>query len=256
MTLDSLLPSGIGLPTLLALMAVALLASLARGFSGFGGALIFMPLASTVAAPHTAAALLLVIDFVAAAPLIPNAWRQADRQAVALMSVGAAFGIPLGTYALTHLDPVTTRWIIVAFVSALLLLLISGWRYHGRHHPTATMSVGAVSGFCGGLAQSGGPPVVAYWLGRPIASSVTRANIILFFAVTSLFTTASYFVSGLLTVDIAKLSLWVGPIYGLGLYIGARLFHVASEMLFRRICYSLIALAAIVGLPVLDSWLR
>ncbi len=62
-------------------MAVALVASIARGFSGFGSALIFMPLASTVAAPRTVAALLLLIDLVAAAPFAPNAWKQADRKA-------------------------------------------------------------------------------------------------------------------------------------------------------------------------------
>src|SRR5262249_24990293 len=74
MTVTSLLPSEISAAALAALMAVALIASITRGFSGFGAALIFMPLASTVAAPRTVAALLLIIDLVAAAPLAPNAW--------------------------------------------------------------------------------------------------------------------------------------------------------------------------------------
>ena len=89
MSLSALLPSGVSGFALAALMAVALVASIARGFSGFGAALIFMPLASTVAAPRTVAALLLIIDLVAAAPLAPNAWKQADRKAVAFMAFGA-----------------------------------------------------------------------------------------------------------------------------------------------------------------------
>jgi len=44
-----------------------------------------MPLASSLAAPRLVAALLLVIDFVAAAPLVPNAWKHADRKATAIM---------------------------------------------------------------------------------------------------------------------------------------------------------------------------
>ena len=40
-----------------------------------------MPLASSIAAPRLVAALLLIIDFVGAAPLLPNAWRHADRKA-------------------------------------------------------------------------------------------------------------------------------------------------------------------------------
>jgi uncharacterized membrane protein YfcA len=255
MSLSSMLPESISVFTLVALMAVALLASMARGFSGFGSALIFMPLASTVAAPRTVAALLLIIDLVCAAPLAPNAWRQGDRKAVALMAVGALITVPLGTYALTQLNPVTTRWIIVAFVTALLVLLISGWRYHGKGHPALSVGVGGVAGFCSGLAQTGGPPIVAYWLGRPIAGALARANIVLYFAMTDIISFGTYTAAGLISWDVVKLSLLVGPVYGLGLFLGARLFGVASETLFRRVCYSLIAQAAIVSLPVLDQYL-
>jgi uncharacterized protein len=255
MNLSALLPSGVSGFTLLALMAVALIASVARGFSGFGAALIFMPLASTVAAPRMVAALLLIIDLVCAAPFALNAWKQADRKAVALMAVGALVTVPIGTYALTQLNPVTTRWIIIAFVTALLALLISGWRYHGKGHPALSIGVGGVAGFCSGLAQTGGPPVVAYWLGRPIAGVIARANIIFYFALTDIISFSTYLAAGILTWEVIKLALLVGPIYGLGLFIGAKLFGVASDTLFRRACYSLIALAAIISLPLLDPLL-
>jgi uncharacterized membrane protein YfcA len=255
MSVSTLLPAELSAFALAALMAVALVASIARGFSGFGAALIFMPLASTVAAPRTVAALLLIIDLVAAAPFAPNAWKKADRKAVALMVFGALLTVPLGTYALTQFDPVTTRWIISAFVAVLLALLVSGWRYHGKAHPAATVGVGGLAGFCSGLAQTGGPPVVAYWLGQPIVGAIARANIILYFAMSDVISFTSYFVGGLLTFDVVKLALFVGPVYGLGLFIGARLFGVASEVAFRRVCYSLIALAAIFSLPALDPLL-
>jgi uncharacterized protein len=255
MSMSSLLPSDVSVFALTALMAVALIASVARGFSGFGSALIFMPLASTVAAPRMVAALLLIIDLIAAAPLAPNAWKEADRKAVALMAVGALVTVPVGTYALTQFDPLTTRWIIVAFVTLLLILLISGWRYHGKGHPALSIGVGGLAGFCSGLAQTGGPPIVAYWLGRPIPGVIARANIILYFAFTDIISFATYTAAGILTWDVVKLALLVGPVYGFGLFMGARLFGVASETLFRRVCYSLIALAAIISLPVLDQWL-
>src|SRR5207248_2379644 len=139
-------------------IAVAFVSATARGFSGFGSALIFMPLASSMAAPRLVAALLLIIDFVAAAPLVPNAWKHADRKATAVMVSGALIGVPIGTYFLSRLDPVTTRWIISAFVLALLMLLLSGWRYRGEDHPAIAVGIGGLSGFCSGLAQTGGPP--------------------------------------------------------------------------------------------------
>src|SRR5262249_20595619 len=112
MSLAGLIPADLTTFAAIAICAIAFVSGTARGFSGFGSALIFMPLASSMAAPKLVAALLLIIDLVAAAPLLPNAWKQADRKATAVMVAGALIGVPIGTYMLTRLEPVTTRWII------------------------------------------------------------------------------------------------------------------------------------------------
>ena len=256
MSLDGLVPTDISFNVAIAICAIALVSGIARGFSGFGSALIFMPLASSIAAPRLVAALLLIIDFIGSAPLIPNAWKQADRKATAIMALGALVGVPIGTWLLSRLEPVTTRWIISVFVFALLLLLLSGWRYRGKDHAAISIGIGGLSGFCSGLAQTGGPPIVGYWLGRPIASVIQRANIVLFFAASDFFSLVSYALSGLITMDAIRFSIVVGPIYGIGVWFGASLFGRASENLFRAICYALIAAAVLIGLPALDGVLR
>ena len=216
-----------------------------------------MPLASSMADPRLVAALLLIIDFVAAAPLLPNAWKQADRKATAIMVFGALIGVPIGTYFLSRLEPVTTRWIISGFVFALLVLLLSGWRYRGKDHAAISIGIGGLSGFCSGLAQTGGPPIVGYWLGRPIASvDCARQHRAVLRGVGFLFRRQlrrdrpdhDRTRSGSRCV--------VGPVYGIGVWFGASLFGKASEALFRAICYALIAAAVIIGLPALDGVLR
>jgi uncharacterized membrane protein YfcA len=256
MSLSGLIPSDVSLSAAIAICAIAFVSGTARGFSGFGSALIFMPLASSIAGPRLVAALLLVIDFVAAAPLLPNAWKQADRKATAVMVMGALVGVPIGTYFLNRLDPVTTRWIISGFVTALLLLLLSGWRYRGKDHAAVAIGVGGLSGFCSGLAQTGGPPIVAYWLGRPLASNMARANIKLFFVFSDVFSVVSYALTGLITPEVILFGLMVGPVYAIGVRLGALLFGRASDRLFRAVCYGLIAAAVIFGLPALDGVLR
>jgi uncharacterized protein len=252
----ALIPAEIGLNAAIAICAVAFVSGTARGFSGFGSALIFMPLASSIADPRLVAALLLIIDFVAAAPLLPGAWEKADRKATAIIVFGALIGVPIGTYFLSRLEPVTTRWIISAFVFALLLLLLSGWRYRGKDHAAVSVGIGGVSGFCSGLAQTGGPPIVGYWLGRPIPSVVARANIVLFFGASDLFSAVSYTTAGLITMNAILFAIVVGPVYAVGVWFGASLFGKASETVFRAICYALIAAAVIFGLPALDGVLR
>jgi len=252
----ALIPADVGINAAIAICVVAFVAGTARGFSGFGAALIFMPLASSIADPRLVAALLLIIDFVAAAPLLPNAWQKADRKATAVMVTGALIGVPIGTYFLSRLEPVTTRWIITAFVFALLMLLLSGWRYRGKDYAAVSVGIGGLSGFCSGLAQTGGPPIVGYWLGRPIPSVIARANIFLFFGASDIFSAVSYAATGLITMDAIKFALVVGPVYGIGVWFGASLFGKASEAVFRAICYALIAAAVIFGLPALDGVLR
>ena len=252
----ALIPADVGLNAAIAICAVAFVSGTARGFSGFGSALIFMPLASSIADPRLVAALLLIIDFIAAAPLLPGAWQKADRKATAVMVTGALIGVPIGTYFLSRLEPVTTRWIISAFVFALLLLLLSGWRYRGKDHAAASIGIGGLSGFCSGLAQTGGPPIVGYWLGRPLPSVIARANILLFFGASDFFSAVSYATAGLITMDAIKFAFVVGPVYGIGVWFGALLFGRASETVFRAICYALIAAAVIFGLPALDGVLR
>jgi uncharacterized protein len=237
---------------LLAISAFA--AALARGFSGFGSALIFVPLASTAIGPQAAAPLLLIIDGVAAAGLIPNAWRHADRRDVWTMSIGALAGIPLGAWVLIKSDPLWIRWAVAVFGTLLLALLMSGWRYRGKPTVVTTVVVGGVAGLLSGAAQVGGPPIVAYWLSRPIKAETVRANIVLYFAITTVISGAAYVAGNLLTLSVVEWALVTGPTYAVGLYVGSRMFGLASEITFRRICFALIAVAIALSLPVLDTF--
>ena len=241
--------------SLIFLAGSALIAGLARRFSGFGSALIFMPLASTVISAQVAAPLLLIIDIVTAMPLIPRALQHADKRDATIMAAGALIGAPLGAWALTQMDPLTIRWTIVILAVPMLAVLMSGWRYLGERTPFLTSCVGSVAGFFGGVAQVGGPPIVLYWM-RDGAAMVMRANIILYFAMSSVIIGVSYFASGILSGSVISLAVVMGPIFGIGIWLGSHMFGLASEATFQRVCYALIAIAAIVSLPILDGILR
>ena len=254
--MPDLLPPDLSGGALAFLLATAFIAALARGFSGFGAALIFLPLAATVTDPKIASPLLLITDAVLAVGFIPPALRVADKREVGIMGLGAAIGIPLGTLILVRTDPMHIRWAIVVLATAMLALLMSGWRYRGK--PTAPLSftVGGFAGVCSGAAQVGGPAVIAYWLGSQSPAAIIRANIILYFAISIVIAIVAYTIAGVITLTVLKLCLVVGPVYGLGLFIGARLFGIADENVFRRICYALIAIAVLISLPVLDGVIR
>ncbi|MCF3639487.1 sulfite exporter TauE/SafE family protein [Rhizobium sp. TRM95111] len=242
-----------GLPLLI---AAGFVAGLARGFSGFGAALIFIPIAAATVGPKAASPVLLVMDFVMTAGMVPPAFRLANRQEVGAMTLGALIGVPLGTLALAVADPVALRWAITAVAAALLVLLASGWRYHGAPVRPLTVAVGWIAGLFSGAAQLGGPPVVAYWLGGQNGAVTVRANVVLYFALSSILSGVSYLAGGLFSGPVFALTLVAAPLYAAGLYAGSRLFGHASDRTFRRICLALIAASAVLGMPLLDPLLR
>lgn len=241
-------------PTLLVTVGAGFLAGLARGFSGFGAALIFMPVATATVGAAVAAPVLLVVDGVLTLPLIPGAMRRCQGRDVLAVVTGALVGVPLGTLVLARSDPAALRWGVAVVVLALLAFLVSGWRMAPQPVGPRSIGVGLAAGVLSGAAQMGGPPVVAYWLGSDRPPSAVRANVITYFAFSTLIAAVTYSLGGLWTVEVLRLALAVAPIYALGLWLGARMFGLADDETFRRVCFALIAVAGFGSLPILD-WL-
>jgi uncharacterized protein len=243
--------------SLAATLLTALVAGLARGFSGFGAALIFIPVASASLGPQVAAPLLMLVDNAMALPMLPRAWKQLSRPAgpreIGTLLAGTLFGAPLGAWLLVRGDPVALRWAMCGLVLAMLALLASGRRYHGQPRTPLSVAIGALSGLFSGAAQMGGPPVVAYWLGGAIPAARVRANIVLFFAASGLISFVTYLLMGLLDAALLGLALAIAPAYGAGLWLGSHMFGLASEAQFRRACLLLIGLAGLLGLPLWDG---
>lgn len=237
-------------------VATALVAGVTRGFSGFGGALIFIPLVSAAFGPRIAAPTLLIIDTVLTLPIVIRALKACVWREVAPLAVGAVVAVPFGVAVLEHIDPLMLRWALAALTFALLALLVSGWRHGGQHPLPVTLGVGALAGLLGGAAQMSGPPVVAYWLGSGQPSSQVRANLFGFFALVTIATATAYTANGLMTLEVGHLVLVLGPAYAVGLIVGSRAFRGASDAHFRAAAYWVIAFAALVSLPLFDALLR
>jgi uncharacterized membrane protein YfcA len=167
-----------------------------------------------------------------------------------------AVGVPFGTWALIALDPIVLRWCIAIVVLSLLPPLAIGWRYHGEPRMPITLAVGLFAGVSAGAVQIAGPPVILYWLSRVGSAVSVRANVMVFFMLCGVVLVAAYAWEGLFTAQTLALSLMLGIPYLLGVGIGSFFFRSASDLIYRRVAYLIIAAAALLSLPVLDSLLR
>ena len=234
-------------------IGIAALAGLVRGFSGYGSALVYMPLMSAVYGPTVAAPTLLLIDSICSLPFALHAMPQCNPREVAWVSVGGAVALPFGVMALVWVDPLTLRWFIAALVVAALIALVAGWRYHGRPTLPASLGVGVLAGFGAGAVQIGAPPLLIFWLGGANNAATVRANIMVYFIMQGALLLVMYFFSGLFGAQAIVLSLLLGLPFALAMAGGAYWFHGSSDAHYRRAAYFIIGLAALVSLPVFDG---
>jgi uncharacterized membrane protein YfcA len=239
-----------------AAVVVAALSGFVRGFSGFGSALIYIPLIAAIYEPRIAAPTLLLIDLAGSAPFTIRELARCNWREVAPTTIAAAVAVPLGVMALVLIDAIVLRWFIAFLVLTLLAVLASGWRYHGKPTLPVSVAVGLFAGFGSGAVQIAGPAVIVFWLGGSSDAVTVRANLMVFFFLMGFITGAAYVAQGIITADILALSVLLGIPFVLAMWAGARWFHGASDAAYRRVAYAIIAVSALVSLPLWDGWVR
>ncbi len=225
-------------------------AGLVRGFSGFGTALIFVPVANIFLDPKQVIVVIALTGIASNAVILPRAWRQGSRGEVGFLVLAAVLTVPLGLWVLDLLDPATIRWIIASVAGGMLAALIAGWRYKGAVNSPTILAIGAAAGIVGGMTGLTGPVVILFYLaGQAVAQSV-RANTILFLAALDVVLIANLVWQGAVTLHLLLLALVLAVPYAITTLIGQRLFDPAYEKLYRGVAYGVIALAVLSGLPI------
>lgn len=237
---------------LAALMLAATAAGLVRGFSGFGTAMVFMPIAGQVLPPLWAIVTMVVMDVLGPLPNLPRAWRDGHPRDVARIALGMLVTVPLGLYALTLISPDGFRYAISIFALLLLALLIAGVRYRGALTPPMLYATGAVGGFAGGATGLAGPPVIMLYMSSLATASVIRGNLLMSLVLADMIVLGMVWFSGDLRLTPLVLGLMVMVPYLLANVAGAAMFNPEREKLYRLVAYCVIAASALSGLPLWD----
>jgi uncharacterized membrane protein YfcA len=238
------MPELLSLPTLIAAVTV-LLAGIVRGFSGFGSAMIMVPVLAVLYGPVKAVPIGLVLEMAVSVPLLPAAARLVDWRRIGLLLVAACAIVPVGIWLLHSLEAGIVRWILSGFVLSGVLLLATGFRYRGRPGIAPTVATGMLSGLMNGLSGMGGPPVVFFYLAGSDGAAISRASFIIYFTIVDLFALVFFALIDSYDLDGLILALVLSVPFVLGGLIGARLFGRASERFYRMVAILiLLAIAA------------
>lgn len=237
-------------PGLIWLLLAIGVAGIVRGFTGFGTALVFVPVAGIFLAPQTVVGVMTLTGIVSTFVLLPRAWRQADRREVGLLALAALLTVPFGLWLMQALEPVTIRWVVAAVAAITLGALVAGWRFSGLVSRPVLLIIGAMAGILGGLTGLTGPVVILFYLAGQSAAQSVRANTILFLAVLDVVIAVNLLTRGVLESSTVILALTLAVPYFITSLIGQALFDPRHERLYRWAAYAVIGLAVLSGLPL------
>lgn len=225
---------------------VFLLSALAQAVSGFGAALVAVPLLALAVGPATAIVAATVMSLLLSA----GAWRQerahVDPHLARTLTLAGVLGMPLGLVVLTRFDD---RSLTVFIAAALLVAVTLLWRKVAL--PTGRRSLwvaGATSGLLLTSTGMNGPPLVLALQGAGVAPRRFRATLQAVFCSQDAVAVAAFAVTGHLHA-----TTWVAVIGGVvglpvGWAIGDRIFHRLSPERFRVIVLAGLIITAMISL--------
>lgn len=238
------MPLQVDLAHLAPLLGSVFAAAFLQGFSGFGFAIIAVPLLSLFMPPVQTLPYVMAMQVLIALIGLPAAARNCQWKLLGWVAAGALVGTPVGLWAITSLSPALGRLAVSLAVVAALALILKGGRFEGAPTARTGAVAGLASGVMNGLAGMSGPPVVALLLAARLEPAQVRATLLVFVLGAGIAVLAPLGLTGRLTPDLVPPLVLATPAMLAGSWIGGRLFHRATARQHRAVALSVLALLA------------
>ncbi len=213
-------------------LAAALGSAFVRGLTGFGMAILLVPVLALALPPVEAVVLTNALSLMIGATEIRSLVRDAERSA---WVIGALVVVttPLGLYALSLTGRDVARLVIALIALSAFVAILLPRRGNMVPGQGVTGFVGVLSGLMTGYAGMPGPPVVPYYAGRDLPRPVAKASMQLIFtiAATSGLVTATWL--GILRLELLLFAVPILPVIIVGNRLGARVSGTISDPVWR-----------------------
>lgn len=217
------------------LFLIIFLAIFTQTVTGFGVALVSMPLLLLVMDIGQAAPLVALVAGVAEVLLLLYYRADLNVRAVSRLIVASLVGIPLGVVALRRVDEGMITAVLGLLLIAYALYALSGLRLPQLSHPGWAYGFGFVAGLLGGAYNTSGPPIIVYGACRRWPPAEFKSNLQGFFVVSSFAIIAAHALGGNLTPEVWQRFFIAIPAIFLALLIGFQVDRFLNPERFRRL---------------------
>ena len=233
------------------IVTIVFAAAFAQSLTGFGFALIMMPLVTVVLGVRTAAPVVALAALTVYSVNLVRYRRSINVPEVLRLGVASAAGVPVGIWVLANADEKVVMRILgltlVVYASYSLLqpkgrrVLSRGWVY----------PAGFLAGCFGGAYNTPGPPVIVYGSMRQWPRDEFRAVLQSLFFLNGILVVASHALAEHVTKQVLVYYLYTVPALAVGILVGSTVDSNLDQKLFRRIVTAMIlvlGLALVVGM--------
>jgi hypothetical protein len=204
---------------------IVLIAAVIRGFSGFGFALVGVPLLSMIMPPLSFVPIIFGMQIIAVLPGLKKTLKDAQWKQILPLLPGGFLGTWGGLQLLYRIHPEIIGFVIAIAVIFVAVFLLKGFRLGRQFTNIEIASIGVLSGLLNGSAGLPGPPVIIAQLVTPNTEKMVRSNLIIFFTILALFGIASIISGGNLHKPHVYLMATSAPFLVMGTLLGIKLFQ-------------------------------
>ncbi|MCZ7573274.1 MAG: sulfite exporter TauE/SafE family protein [Ardenticatenaceae bacterium] len=232
---------------MLSAVLAGLVAGLVKGMTGFGFALVFVPVLSLIIGPKAAVGTSVVLGTLSDAMVLYQARTEAPGRTLLPMILVGLVGTASGAYLLWVASAAILKVLIGTVVVLLALLMIGGVGGVIRRERLASTAVGFAGGALTAATGMGGPPVILFFVNQGYTKNAFRARFSQYFVPVNFMAAAFLASTGILNRQTLTIDVLLLPIIWLGIIAGGRLLHRVPAEMFRKLVLAVVIVAGLVN---------
>ena len=226
-------------------LLITLAAAIVQGMTGFGFALLAMPLLSLFLPLDQAVPMVVMLSLVTNVFVLCETFRLIDLKKIWILIVSGIVGIPLGVYLLKVMNPDILKTAVGCTILVTAVAMVRGFKVQITNETASFALVGLLSGVLNGSISLSGPPVVLFLSNQGTEKNRFRGNLALCALITNIITVVTMLIGGIIQASTVIFTLEMLPALIFGVLAGMKAAGKVDEVLFRKVTLYLISVLGI-----------
>ncbi len=232
--------------------AIFLLAGFVQGMTGFGSALVAMPLLSLCIDVKSAVPLCTLNSVVITTFLVLRLKKHLDWRKIFPLCLAAIPGIFVGITLLKKADSASLSIGLGVFLIAYSCYSLLVKTRPKTMNPVWSYIAGFLSGAIGAAFSAGGPPTIIYASQSDWDKDEIKATLSGFFLFNSYLNAAAHAVSGMTTAPVLSSFLYSAPFVLLGTVLGSHCYGRMGKAVYLKVIFTFLILMGMI--MIATSW--